>query len=165
MAHVASMTVGHLATVLRAPDGLPYALEQMSLGSQMALPIAANLKVSEQNLAIDLAEKTSGGGYPVVHVFCERVENTLREKFRTFSGTSQVVAEIRVTHEHLDKLGEMLHLLVDGVTDVLDRSRGRWSDGMSYAGGYDVEFLPVKSGGKRFVQAAKVRLQVNLSIG
>jgi hypothetical protein len=34
---------------------------------------------------------------------------------------------------------------------------------MFYAGGYDVEFGPVKRGGKNFLQSAKVSFEVDVS--
>jgi hypothetical protein len=57
----------------------------------------------------------------------------------------------------------MLQLYVDAVTRVLDRSRGDWSEGMYYTGGYEVTFGAVKRGGKNFVQTAKVAFEVGVS--
>ena len=41
-----------------------------------------------QNVAAEMAERALGMKYPRVNVYCEKIVNELREKFRTFSGTS-----------------------------------------------------------------------------
>ena len=83
-------------------------------------------------MAADLAEKTSGVRYPVVYVYCEKVVNDLREKFRTFSGTADLCVDIRVSHEHMDELQASLQTYVEAVTDVLDKKRGQWATGVFY---------------------------------
>ena len=78
--------------------------------------------ILERNVAAELAEKTSGVRYPVVYVYCEKVVNDLREKFRTFSGTADLCVDIRVSHEHMDELQPSLQAYVEAVTDVLDKN-------------------------------------------
>jgi hypothetical protein len=47
---------------------------------------------------------------------------------------------------------------------TLDSNRGDWGGGMYYAGGYQVAFGAVKSGGKNLVQTAKVTFEIGVSI-
>ena len=115
-------------------------------------------------MAADVAEKTSGVRYPVVYVYCEKVVNDLREKFRTFSGTAELSVDIRVSHEHMDDLQGLLQAYVEAVTDVLDKRRGQWAKGVFYSGGYEIHFGPIKRGGRNFIQSAKVDLTVNVSV-
>ena len=49
-------------------------------------------------------------------------------------------------------------------TDVLDKKRGSWTGGVFYTGGYEIQFSPIKRGGRNFVQSAKVELTVNVSV-
>ena len=118
----------------------------------------------EQYITADLAEKAATVRYPVVHVYCDRVTNKLTEKFRTFSGTASVVAEVRVTHDHVCDLQRELAFFVDVVTEVLHRSRGDWGSGVCYTGGYEVAIQPVKRGGRSYLQAALISLDVQISI-
>jgi len=63
----------------------------------------------------------------------------------------------------MERLERKLQLYVDAVTAVLERNRGDWGQGMSYAGGYEIQFGAVKSGGKNYIQAAKLALEVDVS--
>ena len=101
--------------------------------------------------------------YPVVHVYCDRIQNLLVEKFRRFSGKVRTVAEIRVSQDRIEGLEEQTRLYVDAITQVLDQNRGSWDQGMFYTGGYEVKFEPVQHGGRNLLQIAKVIFEVDLS--
>jgi hypothetical protein len=45
----------------------------------------------------------------------------------------------------------------------LDQSRGDWGGGMLYSGGYEVNYGPVKLGGKHFLQITKIVFEVDIS--
>jgi hypothetical protein len=98
-----------------------------------------------------------------VYVYCEKLDNTLREKFRTFSGTVGMAVEIRVSHDRLERLARDVQLYAAAAAEVLDSGRGDWGSGMFYAGGYEVAFGPVKRGGKNFLEAAKISFDVDVS--
>jgi hypothetical protein len=119
--------------------------------------------VHEVNVASDLAEKTAGARYPVVNVYCEKIINDQVEKFRTFSGRVQIVAEVRLSQDRLAGLTDTLEIFVDAVGDVLSKNRGDWGDGMYYGGAYEVMFTAVKHGGKNFIQSAKVTFDIGVS--
>ncbi len=86
-----------------------------------------------QNVAADLAERSTAVKYPAVNVYCEKIVNNLTEKFRTFSGHVQMAIEVRHSQDRLDGLQDALELYTDAVMQVLDASRGDWGDGMFYA--------------------------------
>ena len=98
------------------------------MASDIRLPLITVTDILERNVAAELAEKTSEVRYPVVYVYCEKVVNDLREKFRTFSGTADLCVDIRVSHEHMDELQPSLQAYVEAVTDVLDKRRGSWTE-------------------------------------
>jgi hypothetical protein len=54
---------------------------------------------------------------------------------------------------------------VDAITQVLDKSRGDWGDGVFFDGGYEVTFGGVKHGGRNFLQIAKVVFALEISAG
>jgi hypothetical protein len=115
------------------------------------------------NAAADLTERAGAAQYPVVSVYCEKVVNDLREKFRSFSGTVQMAIEVRHSQDRLDGIEEALEAQTDAVTLALSASRGDWGDGAYYAGGYQVSFGRTTRGGKNFSQAAKVTFEIAVS--
>ena len=165
MAQVANASTRRVAAMLGSPTGLPYALAAVAARENIGLGEITPRQVLPQNIAPELAERTAGVQYPVFYVYCEKLTNSLREKFRTFSGTARLAVDVRVTHDRLEDLTRLLELCVEAVTDVLDSQRGDWGGGMFHAGGYEVTFGATKHGGKNFIQGAKVTFDVDVSIG
>lgn len=164
MAQAGSIASNKLSAMLKADSGLPARIGALAVAANLDLGSAINAEIISRNVAAELAEKHAGTKYPAVYVYCAKAENTLREKFRRFSGTAELHVEVRLSHDHMDDLEQMVQLYVEAVTDVLDRSRGHWTEGIFYTGGYEITYGPVKKGGRNFLQVAKVRLEVNLSI-
>src|SRR3954464_425320 len=66
-----------------------------------SLKAAGIRSIFSQNVSLEIAESAGQQEYPVLLVYCERVENLLREKFRGFSGRVHLAIEIRHTQEKL----------------------------------------------------------------
>lgn len=120
-------------------------------------------QVRSQNVAADVAERSGIVQYPLVNVYCEKITNTLEEKFRTFSGTVQMTIELRHSQDRLEGLQDAVELYADAVMRTLNAGRGDWGDGMFYGGAYEVSFGSVKKGGKNFIQVAKVTFEIGVS--
>jgi hypothetical protein len=164
MAQAASIVAQQVVAFLDAADtGLGTALGQIATNANVRLEPIRPEHILLQNTPAAIAEKHLVAQYPSVHVYVDRVQNLLFEKFRTFSGKVRTVAEVRVSHDRIEALEEHLRLYVDGVTQVLDTNRGCWPQGMFYAGQYEVRFEPVQQGGRNFLQTAKVIFEVDLS--
>ena len=73
----------------------------------------------------DVSEQSTVNKYPLVYVYCNKVVNELREKFRTFSGDAQMVVEARVSQDRLDQIETNLQAYVDAITQVLGQQPGR----------------------------------------
>lgn len=116
-----------------------------------------------QNAAAELVERAGSVRYPLVTVYCEKVVNDLREKFRSFSGRVEIAIEVRHSQDRLEGLEEAIEDQTDAVTKALAASRGDWGDGMYYAGGYQVSFGRVARGGRNFTQVAKVTFEIGVS--
>ncbi|MCL5746650.1 MAG: hypothetical protein M1541_22415 [Acidobacteria bacterium] len=158
------MTVANKAVaLLAAPPGMNAALAELGRTAPVSLPEILPQQIRGQNVAADIVERAGAVVYPAVHVYCEKIANEMREKFRTFSGKVIMAAEVRISQDQLEGLEGKLQLYVEAVMRVLDGNRGDWGSGMFYAGGYEVVFHPVKRGGKNFVQAAKVSFEVGVS--
>lgn len=165
MLQIAGMSTQKVMGVLAADGGLPAAVEALVVQQGMKLPAITSQQIIGQNVAPDLAEQSTISNYPLVYVYCSKVVNELREKFRTFSGEAQMVVEARVSQDRLDQIEINLQAYVDAITQVLDDSRGDWGDGVFFDGGYEVTFSGVKHGGRNFLQIAKVAFDLEISAG
>lgn len=157
---VAQSVVGFLT---ETASGLGPVLANLATNAGIDLPAIPSQNVIPQNVPVALMEKSSAVKYPVVHVYSDRAQNLLTEKFRTFSGKVRTVAEVRMSQDRIEGLEDQTRLYVDAVTQVLDANRGSWGQGMFYTGGYEVKFDPVQYGGRNFLQIAKVTFEVDLS--
>jgi hypothetical protein len=160
--------LGSAATVkvvhkLVGPGGLNANLGALTQSELDLAGLVESSQVRAQNAAADIAERILGLKYPVVNVYCEKIANELREKFRSFSGTAQMAIEIRQSQDRLEGLQDRLELYADAVMQLLNGSRGDWGDGMFYNGEYEVAFGPVRQGGKNFMQVAKVTFEIGVS--
>ena len=115
------------------------------------------------NASVDVSEKAGHASYPALLVYCDKISNTLKEKFRQFSGKAHLVVEVRHSQDHLQALETNLEVYVDAVCALLDDSRGDWGSGAIYGGGYDVSYESVTRGGKNVLQRAKVGFDVEVS--
>ncbi len=158
-----SLATGKVIQQIAGPRGANANLAALTApDSALAAPLEA-AQVRAQNAAQDLAERSDVARYPAMNVYCEKISNSLAEKFRSFSGTVQMTVEVRHSQDRLSALQESLELYVDSVTQALTAARGDWGDGMYYAGEFEVSFSPVKRGGKNFIQAAKITFQLGVS--
>lgn len=164
MARVGTRAAARARELLVSPSGIPENLAAMMQMEEISLPDIAAKQVSAANVAIDIVERGSAVKYPTVHVYCEKYANTLREKFRTFSGRARMAVEVRVSQDRLEEMERALQVYVDAVTRVLDQNRGDWGGGMFYTGGYEAEFGPLKHGGKNYVQVGKITFDLEVSL-
>lgn len=115
------------------------------------------------NASVEISEKTERVQYPALLVYCDKLSNTLKEKFREFSGKAHAVVEIRCSQDTLDGIEASAQLYADAVCALLNDSRGDWGAGLYYSGGYEVSYEPVSRGGSNFLQRAKVGFDVEVS--
>jgi len=165
MLQIAGLSTQKVMGVLAADHGLPAAVEALVLQQGLKLPAVAARQIIAQNVAPDVAEQSTISNYPLIYVYCSKVVNELREKFRTFSGEAQMIVEARVSQDRLDQIETHLQGYVDAITQILDNSRGDWGDGTFFAGGYEITFSGVKHGGRNFLQTAKVAFTLDISAG
>ncbi|MBV9503812.1 MAG: hypothetical protein JO323_02280 [Acidobacteriia bacterium] len=157
------MATALVAQMLTAPAGMNLGLGSLSApDSNLAQPIDLK-QVYTQNVGTDVTARSIVTRYPSVYIYCNKIANTLKEKFRSFSGNAQMIVELRHSQDRLEGLQNALELYIDSVTQVLDQSRGDWGNGMYYTGGYEVALAPVKSGGKNFIQTGTITFQVQVS--
>jgi hypothetical protein len=161
-------TIGNATTVkviqrITGADGVNSGLAALTQGGTKPTSPLDAAQVRSQNVAADVAERSVAVQYPAVNVYCEKIVNSLKEKFRTFSGSVQMAMELRHSQDRLDGLQDELELYTDALTQVLNDGRGDWGDGMFYGGTYEVSFGPIKKGGKNYIQVAKVTFEIGVS--
>jgi hypothetical protein len=164
MAQTGSIVTAKVLSIMTdVNSGLNRSLSEISMIAGVSLSLLGGHQVLGQNVAADVAEKTAGATYPAIHVYCDKVVNSLREKFRTFSGKAHMTIEARVSQDRLYGTEQEMQYYIDAITQVLDGSRGDWGQGVFYTGGYEVVFGPEKHGGRNFVQIGKVTFEVDIS--
>lgn len=164
MAQTASIAAKQFVAFLSDSEkGITTAVSKLAADSGIDLAPLPPEHIISQNVPAAIAERASAVKYPIVNVYSNRVRNLLTEKFRTFSGKVQTVAEVRISQDRIEGLEDQTRLYVDAVTQVLDSNRGSWGQGMFFAGGYEVTFDPVQQGGKNLAQVARVTFEVDLS--
>jgi len=164
MARIGSMVAAQVVRLLTGPNGANLRLTSLRTAAEASAMDPGALEVRAQNAPADLVERGEIARYPMVLVYCEKVNNNLVEKFRTFSGMVSMAAEVRHSKDRLQGLQDGLELCADAVTQVLDSNRGDWGSGIYYAGGYQVTYGPVKHGGQNYLQTAKVTFEIGVSL-
>ena len=151
MAQVGRIAAETLLGLLRSSTGLGNALAKISTRESVQIPLPGQSQMFVQNVSSDIAEKSQTFRYPALYVYCDKVSNLLRERFRRFSGSARLNIEIRVSQDRLEGLEERLQLYVDAVTEVLHESQGSWDGKMCYAKGYEIQFTSAKFGGRTYI--------------
>lgn len=164
MAQVSLLATRKTVRKLLSETGLAFRLAAISEreGHEFA-PLRPD-QIVAQGVGLKVVEQSGVAVYPACYVFCERVSNTLREKFRTFSGRARVNVEVRASRETLSQTESDLQAYVDAVTGVLDLNRGDWEDGLFHPGTYDVVFQTAQRGGRGFIQSATVSFDLEVSL-
>jgi hypothetical protein len=161
--NLASTVAATLSSILTAPSSGDLQINVVLSSLASIAPVALD-SVTTGNASADLNEKSLTISYPTLTIFCQKLSNTLKEKFRTFSGTAETVIEVRQSQDQLQNIQGNLETYVSAVCQILDGSRGDWGNGMFYPGGYVVSFGAVKRGGKNFIQTGQITLNVDLIV-
>lgn len=162
MTSVGNRAVSKVLQLLTA--GLNAAIATLSAEENLQIPAIIARQIATENVSVELAEKSGDAKHNAVLIYCDKINNTLREKFRTFSGRISLTVELRVTHDRMEGVDATLRIYADSVGQVLNQNRGDWGTGLFYGGGYEATFAAVKHGGRNFIQIAKVNVEVDASV-
>jgi hypothetical protein len=164
MANAGTLVTTALLQLLQSPGGLNDHLGDVGQLLGVTLPPIEAKQIYAQNVAQALVERAVDLKYPALLVYCDKMSNDLREKFRTFSGKAAMVVEVRVSQDRIDGLENQLQTYVDVVTRILDQNRGDWGNGVFYTGGYQAVFGQMEHGGRNFIQTGKIAFEAAVSI-
>ena len=151
-----------LSRLTSTVDGVNIRLEAIE-SADSTLHVPGLRTIAVLNASVDVSEKTGHVHYPALLIYCDKLSNQLKEKFREFSGKAHLVAEVRASQDRLEGIESNVQVYVDAICALLDDSRGDWGSGVFYGGGYDVSYEPVGRGGKNFLQRAKVGFDLEVS--
>jgi hypothetical protein len=152
--------VTHLRGLFLAVDGLNSEVGLIAARDGVELAGFSEGSVLVQNVASDVADENVPVLYPGVYLYSERLENHQVEKFRRFSGSVLVVAEVRVSGERFTELEGQLARYVEAVGAVLGNSQGSWTENVAFGGAYEARFERIRLGGKNFVQSARIEIEL-----
>jgi hypothetical protein len=160
---IGSLITGQVIGLLTGASGVNSYLGELTQDNgQPLIPVSA-AQIRAQNVAPDIADQSNTMQYPAINVYCEKIVNSLVEKFRSFSGTVLTTVELRYSQDRLDGLQDALENYADAVMQILNTNRGDWGNGIFYAGQYQAAFGAVKHGGKNFLQVAKITFEIGVS--
>lgn len=162
MASIGNAVTTSVLALLTSPSGADLKLNELAR-AQGARGDLMRVSILVLNSGPELVERMARGKYPALHIYCDRLTNALKEKFRVFSGTAHVTVEVRYSQDRLEGMDKGLQAYTDAVCQLLDMARGDWLQGTYYAGGYDVTFATVKAAGQGFLQIAKIGFEVEVS--
>jgi hypothetical protein len=160
---IGSLITGQVIQLLTGTSGVNSYLSANAQDNGQPLNPLNSAQVRAQNVAPDIADKSIAMQYPAANVYCEKIVNSLEEKFRKFSGNVQTIVELRYSQDRLDGLQDALDNYADAIMQILSANRGDWGNGMFFAGEYQVVFGAVKHGGKNFQQVAKITFEIGVS--
>jgi hypothetical protein len=152
------------------------ALELLTTNDALSQAVASNLTVSGVTVSPlttdqiiksyadpDIADLNLQLTYPRVCLYTSSVANTQREKFRAFSGTVTVVADVW-SSDSLEQPAELaLHFYLGAIADILQTNLGDWGDGFRYSGVYGVQVHTPKIGGLGFVQLGRASFDLDVT--
>lgn len=164
MVSMARRATSKVLQLMNGPGGLNTNLALLAQAENLSLSPVPAARLFTDNVTSEVAEKSADVKYTAVYIYCGKIVNDLREKFRSFSGRLQMEIDLRVSQDRLEGIDETSQLYTDAVTQVLNQNRGDWGQGLFYAGGYELSFGPVKHGGRNFIKSAMVSFQVNASV-
>ena len=165
MSQVATQSASALTDLLRSEAGVSRKLFERLNGDPNLLHRYPQPVVQSAHITGDNWEKTGAIRYPQLVVYCERIRNLQTAKFSRFSGVVDLVIEVRNSGDHVAGLEQSTLVYVEAITDVIEGCRGQWRDCIYSSGQYEVKFEPVKSGGKRFLQVARITIPVQVDLG
>ena len=146
-------------TVFSGPEGINGQLASIGTSNPLA-PLHGILRLSA---ALDNYEKAAPLRYPAATVYLQKIKNNQTERFRLFSGTGTLVIEIRVSGDRAEELEATLNSYVQATCQVLESSRGAWTEVGTYAGGYEVKFQPLRPGGRQFIKSAQIEFEIQIN--
>ena len=152
-----------LHDLLTDGDSLQQRLNALAASCSLNMPPLTSAQVSLTSASAQIGDRDIQFAYPRICLYTLIAKNTQAEKFRTFSGSVSVIAEVWASSALVGDVDRWIHFYSGALTDILGQNLGDWQDGVFFGGSYDVQFQPPTVGGFGYVQSAKVICNFNVS--
>ena len=152
-----------VSDLLTTDNALQQVIAAMETQFGVNLPQLSPGQIVLSSASADIADKDVQLTYPRVCIYSAQVKNTQVEKFRSFSGTVAVAAEVWSSANLVQDTDQCLHYYLEAVTSILRANLGDWGDGVFFSGAYDVQLQAPKAGGFGYVESAKITCNLNVS--
>jgi hypothetical protein len=145
-------------------DALTSAISVLAAQAGIVVPLLPSSQVVLNSASHEIADKEILLGYPRICLYSSQIKNAQREKFRSFSGSIVVAAEVWASGNLIGDADQWIHFYVEGLTLILRTNIGDWGDGFSFSGIYDVQLQPPKVGGFGYTELAKLTCSLDVSL-
>src|SRR5207245_4283644 len=81
---LANTAATKILAALTAPTGLNSGIAALAQTANVSLGPISNAQLFTGQISSDIAEKAGDVKYTAVYVYCDKITNTLKEKFRSF---------------------------------------------------------------------------------
>jgi hypothetical protein len=152
-----------IASLLTAGNALGESIAAVEQDLGYALPAIPSSQIILSSADADMTDRRQQISYPRIAVYTDRVVNSLREKFRTLSGTVSVTIAVAASADPIEQVEQWIHFYIEAITGVLRENIGDLGNGMFFSGTYDVQLVPPKPGGSGFVQTASITCSLSVS--
>jgi hypothetical protein len=89
MLSIAGRATFKLQELLNSPTGLNASLAALAQSEGVTVPPIPPTNLFTGNVSSDIAEKSVEPKYTAIYIYCDKIANTLTEKFRAFSERSR----------------------------------------------------------------------------
>ncbi|HMF74211.1 MAG TPA: hypothetical protein VK604_00975 [Bryobacteraceae bacterium] len=158
------LAVQKLFDLLTDDNSLMAAIDLLAAETGIAVPPITSNQVVLNSAGNETADKEILLSYPRICLYSSQIRNAQRERFRSFSGSIAVVAEVWASGSLVGDADRWIHFYVEGLTSILRANIGDWGDGFSFSGIYDVQLQPPKGGGFGYVELAKLTCNLDVSL-
>jgi len=153
-----------VVSLLTANSALQMAVNAITAQTGVVLPPISNSQIVITSISPDMADKNAQLTYPRVCVQTTQVNNTHMEKFRSFSGSLVVTADVWFSSNLIALTETGLHYYLQGIESILQANEGDWGDGFYYSGLYDAQLQPTKAGGFGFLESARITIALDVNV-
>jgi hypothetical protein len=108
MLSIAGRATSRLQELLVSPNGLNTSLAALAQSESVTVPPISPTNLFTDNVSSDIAEKSVEPKYTAIYIYCDKMVNAMTEKFRSFSGTIEMMVDVRVSQDRLEGIDARL---------------------------------------------------------
>lgn len=158
------LAASKMSGFLTANNALSQAVEHIAGQAGLNVAPLPTTQVFLSSAGPNIDDRDLSLSYPRVAIYATQVKNTQREKFRSFSGSVVVSADVWSSGNLIADAYQGLHIYVESICSILRSNMGDWGDGFRFSGVYEVQMQAPSTGGLGFVDSARINCSLELGI-